>query len=145
VPRFVRRFMCNKKRLANDEGQSGWQSSSPQEGGLSHGEIVRFTTHPKSSAASVKKMRYGRDVTNKWFYRERTRRMPRMRNLEPYASNEIAKWFARLYDCDEPTGRWHFDSARSLSRKGAKADPARWPAFLVFDHDTREWHGIDVP
>jgi hypothetical protein len=82
---------------------------------------------------------------NKWFYREKTRSMPRLRNLPPYDANEIAMWFAELYRCDTPTGEWHFVNARGLSAKSAKANPVKWPPFLVFDHETGEWHGADVP
>jgi hypothetical protein len=71
--------------------------------------------------------------------------MPRLRNLPPYESNEIARWFAELYQCDAPTGRKLFDVARSLLFKAAKADPEKWPPFLLFDPLTNEWHGNDTP
>jgi hypothetical protein len=82
---------------------------------------------------------------NKWFYREKTRCMPRMRNLPPYDSNEIAEWSSELYQCNTATGAWHFHNAIVLSRKSAKANPEKWPPFLLFDQETREWHGTDVP
>jgi hypothetical protein len=71
--------------------------------------------------------------------------MPRMLNLPPYDSNEIAAWFARLYQCDLATGAQHFNKAKSLSARAAKANLAKYPPFLTFDHNTREWHGADVP
>jgi hypothetical protein len=77
--------------------------------------------------------RFGRNLTNKWFYREKTRSMPRMRNLPPYDSNEIVQ------------GRYHWESAKKLSYRTAKADPGKWPPFLIFDHETREFHGADTP
>jgi hypothetical protein len=74
---------------------------------------------------------------NKLFFRNRVCVMPRLRNLPPYESNDIAEWFAHVYRCDTPAGRKLFDKARVLSRR---AEP-----FLVFDRTTREWHGVDVP
>src|SRR5258708_37470828 len=81
---------------------------------------------------------------NKWFYRENTRCMPRMRNLPPYDSNEIVQWFSKLYQCNLEQGRRHWENAKSLSCKSAKANPTKWPAFLLFDHETQEWHGADT-
>jgi hypothetical protein len=89
--------------------------------------------------------RFGRNLTNKWFYREKTRSMPRMRNLPPYDSNEIVQWFATLYGCSLEQGRYHWESAKKLSYRTAKADPGKWPPFLIFDHETREFHGADTP
>lgn len=89
-------------------------------------------------------MNVGYICENKWFYREKTRRMPRMRNLPPYDSNEIVKWFAELYQCDIGSGRRHFERARSLSARSFRANPEKWPAFLVFDQDSKEWHGSEV-
>lgn len=71
--------------------------------------------------------------------------MPRMRNLPPYDSNEISGWFSELYQCDLATGARHFHNAIVLSSQSAKADPGKWPPFLIFDQDTREWHGAEVP
>lgn len=98
-----------------------------------------------SEIQDSEKLRYGRNVTNKWFYREKTCCMPRMRNLPPYDANEIVRWFAELYQCDLPAGRKHFAKAASLSAAAAKANPTKWPPFLLFDKNTREWHGFDVP
>jgi hypothetical protein len=82
---------------------------------------------------------------NKGFYREKTRHMPRMRNLPPYELNEIVRWFSKLYRCDLPTGARHFRNARILSAQTAKNNPTKWPPFLLFDHETGEWHGVETP
>jgi hypothetical protein len=100
-------------------------------------------TDTKPPTPERKKIRFGH-LANKWFYREKTRHMPRMRNLSPYDSNEIVRWFSELYQCDLATGARHFRNARILSAQAARADPIKWPPFLVFDHDTREWHGADI-
>ena len=71
--------------------------------------------------------------------------MPRMRNLPPYNSNEIVLWFSQLYQCSLKRAERHFESARCLSRQSAKANPEKWPPFLLFDHTTGEWHGKEVP
>ena len=81
---------------------------------------------------------------NKWFFRERTRSMPRMQNLPPYETNEIVRWFANLYQCDIAQGQKLFERAKALSYGAAKADPEKWPPFLLFDSVTKEWHGSDV-
>jgi hypothetical protein len=81
---------------------------------------------------------------NKWHYRHRVRVMPRMKNLRPYDSDEIAHWFSELYQCDLTTGSRHFHKAISLSAQSAKANPQKWPPFLLFDSKTREWHGADT-
>ncbi len=97
-----------------------------------------------TKADNPEKIRSGHVLPNKWFYREKTRRMPRMQNLPPYDSNRIAAWFAELYQCDVATGARRFNQATSLSSQSAKANPEKWPPFLIFDHDTREWHGADT-
>jgi hypothetical protein len=81
---------------------------------------------------------------NKWFYRERTKAMPRMRNVAPYDGNDIAFWFAAIYHCTPEEGRKHFEKARALSAQASKADPIKWPPFLIFDPVTREWHGVET-
>jgi hypothetical protein len=70
--------------------------------------------------------------------------MPRMRNLPPYDANLICAWFAGLYGVSLKRGQKHFQAAASLSRSSAKANPQKWPQFLVFDPVTREWHGVDT-
>jgi hypothetical protein len=82
---------------------------------------------------------------NKWHYRLRVRAMPRMRNLTPYDSNEIACWFGQLYGVDPKAGARHFSCAKSLSSQSAKANPQKWPEFILFDRQTREWHRADTP
>jgi hypothetical protein len=82
---------------------------------------------------------------NKWFFRDRLRSMPRMRNLPPYDSNQIAVWFAQLYQVEIKQGARLFHHAISASREAAKANPEQWPPFLLFDQATRQWHGRDVP
>jgi hypothetical protein len=71
--------------------------------------------------------------------------MPRMKNLPPYDSNEITKWFSELYGCDQPRAAKHFDAARILSTNSFRDNPDKWPQFLIFDHQTGEWHGADIP
>jgi hypothetical protein len=71
--------------------------------------------------------------------------MPRLRNAAPYDSNEIVRWFSNLYQCSLKEGQCHWDNARVLSRVSEKAAPAKWPAFLLFDQETREWRGADTP
>jgi hypothetical protein len=65
---------------------------------------------------------------NKWHYREKTRYMPRMKNLPPYDSNEITKWFSELYGCDQPRAAKHFDAARILSTNSFRDNPDKWPS-----------------
>jgi hypothetical protein len=71
--------------------------------------------------------------------------MPRLRNCEPYGANPAVAWFSGLYRCSLEQGRKHFEAAAKLSRRSAMADPTRWPAFLLFDRETGEWHGSDEP
>gem|GEM_PF-6449129 len=75
---------------------------------------------------------------NKYFYRNRVRKMPRLRNDPPYGKNAICAWFSGLYGCTLARGQKHFDRARSLSRH------SRSP-FLLFDRQTGEWHGSGTP
>jgi hypothetical protein len=82
---------------------------------------------------------------NTYFYRQRVLHMPRLLNQEPYGDNEISHWFAQIYSCSPLQGQKHFDNARSLSNSSAKADPLKWPPFLIFDKQTNQWHGSSVP
>jgi hypothetical protein len=61
--------------------------------------------------------------------------MPRLKNNPPYEHNEIVKWFAQLYGVKDDLAIRYFAYARMLSNKSS--DP-----FLIFDPQTREWHGV---
>ena len=83
---------------------------------------------------------------NKWYYRDRVRSMPRMRNLPPYDCNQICFWFAvEFQTCCLKAARKHFEAAQALSRRSFQANPIKYPRFLLFDQRTHEWHGCDVP
>jgi len=74
----------------------------------------------------------------KWHYRDNVRRMPRLRNCEPYDANPVVAWFSGLYRCPLDLGRKHFAAAANLSRRSAIL-------FLVFDPATGGWRGSDTP
>jgi hypothetical protein len=77
-------------------------------------------------------------MKRKKHYREKVQFMPRLKNDPPYEHNEIVKWFATLYGVKDDLGLRYFTYAKILSNKSANP-------FLVFDRQTREWHGTKIP
>jgi hypothetical protein len=62
-------------------------------------------------------------------------KMPRLRNLPPYHSNDIVQWFARESGMDIPEAHKCWEQARDWSKH------SKHPC-LIFDRETREWHGL---
>jgi hypothetical protein len=82
---------------------------------------------------------------NKHHYRDIVCNMPRLQNFAPYDNNHVTNWFAHTFNCSSKQGQKHFDNARSLSHQSSKADPLKYPPFLIHDRSTLEWHGSNIP
>ena len=61
--------------------------------------------------------------------------MPRLRNLPPYESNDIVRWFAKQSAFDIPTAYKFWQRARGWSKHSKRP-------CLIFDPKTRQWHGV---